>query len=255
MDHAKTAMPSIQAVTESAWQKLAATRIYFGHQSVGYNILDGVGDLMRETTGLRLRIVEIANPSEITGPMLAHSKLGRNTDPQSKVDAFAEMMAKGAGTGTDIAFVKFCYVDVNAQTDVARVFAAYKNSMVRIETAYPHVRFVHFTPPLTVPKTTLKTRIKAMMGKSDIWEYNDDIKRNEFNALLRRQYGSTGRLFDMAAVESTYPDGRPCTFRVAGRTYESLVPEYTTDGGHLNERGRRAVAAQLLVFLAGLTGK
>jgi lysophospholipase L1-like esterase len=59
----------------------------------------------------------------------------------------------------------------------------------------------------------------------------------------------------MAAVESTYPDGRPCTFRVAGRTYESLVPEYTTDGGHLNERGRRAVAAQLLVFLAGLTGK
>jgi lysophospholipase L1-like esterase len=32
----------------------------------------------------------------------------------------------------------------------------------------------------------------------------------------------------------------------------SLCPEYTEDGGHLNAVGRKTVAEQLLVFLAGL---
>ena len=38
-------------------------------------------------------------------------------------------------------------------------------------------------------------------------------------------------------------------FTVTGKTYYSLISEYTRDGGHLNERGRKIVAEQLLIFL------
>ena len=36
------------------------------------------------------------------------------------------------------------------------------------------------------------------------------------------------------------------------KIYYSMAPEYTTDGGHLNETGRKRVAEQLLIFLANL---
>ena len=59
-------------------------------------------------------------------------------------------------------------------------------------------------------------------------------------------------LFDLAMVESTYEDGSRYTFSANGHTYYALVPEYTKDGGHLNELGQKVAAEQLLIFLAGL---
>jgi hypothetical protein len=53
-------------------------------------------------------------------------------------------------------------------------------------------------------------------------------------------------------VESTYPDGRRETCAHKGKTCYSLVPEYTYDGGHLNETGRKKAAEQLLILLAKL---
>ena len=49
-----------------------------------------------------------------------------------------------------------------------------------------------------------------------------------------------------------YPDGTRCSFTKDGKTYYSMVPEYTTDGGHLNEIGRKKVAEQFLILLANL---
>jgi lysophospholipase L1-like esterase len=40
--------------------------------------------------------------------------------------------------------------------------------------------------------------------------------------------------------------------RQGGKVHYAMVPAYTTDGGHLNEVGRRIVARRLLVLLAGL---
>jgi len=60
--------------------------------------------------------------------------------------------------------------------------------------------------------------------------------RGEFNRLLRERYAEDP-IFDLAAVTSTYPDGRRETFTLDGKTYESLVPAYTDDGGHLNAVG------------------
>jgi hypothetical protein len=59
-------------------------------------------------------------------------------------------------------------------------------------------------------------------------------------------------IIDIAKIESTYPDGTRCSFSIDGKTYYSMAPEYTSDGGHLYEIGRKKVAEQLLIFLANL---
>ena len=81
-----------------------------------------------------------------------------------------------------------------------------------------------------------------MDGKTDLWEYNDNIKRNAYNALLRETYQGKEPVFDIAAIEATTQDGQPVSFSLKGQTYYSLNPAYTPDGGHLNEVGRTKVA-------------
>ena len=41
MPEKTTHSPSIKDIPDSAWKKLSKKRIYFGHQSVGFNIIDG----------------------------------------------------------------------------------------------------------------------------------------------------------------------------------------------------------------------
>ena len=73
--------------------------------------------------------------------------------------------------------------------------------------------------------------------------YNN-INRNQFNEILRKEYEGKAPIFDLAKIESTYPDGK---------TSYSMVPDYTYDGGHLNETGRKKAAEQLLVLLANIS--
>ena len=37
--------PNIKDVPASKWENLSQKKIYFGHQSVGFNIIDGIKDL------------------------------------------------------------------------------------------------------------------------------------------------------------------------------------------------------------------
>jgi hypothetical protein len=252
MPEKTTHSPSIKDIPGSAWKELSEKKVYFGHQSVGFNIIDGIKDVMRENPKIKLNIVETSDSSEFNTPLFAHSRVGKNTDPKSKIDAFASFVEKGIGGKADIAFFKFCYVDVTARTDIDKVFDDYKTIMSRLKESYPRTKFIHMAVPLTVTKTSFKTWIKVTIKKKDIWEYDDNIKRNRFNELLRKEYNGKEPVFDLAKVESTHPDGRMETFTKDGANYYSLVPNYTDDGGHLNEKGREIVAEQLLILLAGL---
>ena len=69
---------------------------------------------------------------------------------------------------------------------------------------------------------------------------------------MRKHYKDKEPIFDLAQIESHYPDGRPMTFSTQGETYYALVPEYASDGRHLNELGSRRVGEQLLIMLAEL---
>ena len=57
-------LPSIKDVPNSAWKKLSQKKIYFGHQSVGYNIIDGIKDIMKEYPQINLNIVETTDLSK-----------------------------------------------------------------------------------------------------------------------------------------------------------------------------------------------
>lgn len=255
MTEIKHSLPSIATVGESAWSVLAQKRIYFGHQSVGNNILEGIKDVMGERNNIKLNIVQISSATDIKSPMLGHSRIGKNVDPQSKIEEFATLMFAGIGGDTDIAFFKFCFVDITAKTDIEKLFKVYRDTMDNLRKQYPKTTIIHVTVPLTVSKTSLKTRLKKLFGKKEFWEYDDNVRRAEFNDHLRKEFQGKQPLFDLAQIESTQPDGSRSSFTKGGGTYESLVPEYTIDGGHLNQKGRRVIAEALLVFLANLDGK
>jgi hypothetical protein len=139
---------SIKDVPESTWTKLSQKKIFFGHQSVGFNIIDGLKDLMKENPQIKLNIVETSNPSDFDAPLFAHARVGKNTDPKSQIDAFANFIEEGIGNKADIAFFKFCYVDVMAGTDSQKVFDDYKKSMSNLTKKYPKTNFIHVTVPL-----------------------------------------------------------------------------------------------------------
>ncbi len=252
MKETKDVSGGLNNIPLSKWNHLAQKKIYFGHQSVGYNILDGINDLMQENKQITLNIVETSDNQVFSHGVLAHSKIGKNTDPLSKIDAFETLMDSGIGSLVDIAFYKFCYVDIDAQTDIKEVFHAYRESMQRLKQKYPNVTFIHVTVPLGTSVTTWKTLIKKIMGSDSIWEYDSNIRKNEYNDLMRKEYSGKEPIFDLAEVESTYPDGRRASFSKAGRKYYCLAPEYTSDDGHLNEIGRKRVAEHLLILLVGV---
>jgi len=158
-------------------------------------------------------------------------------------------MEKGIGNKADMAFFKFCYVDANAGTDVKKIFEEYKNRFFSLKKNYPETKFIHVTMPLTSVQTGPRAWIKKLIGKP-IRGMEDNIKRNHFNSFLKNEYLDKDPLFDLAKIESTFPDGRRSFFTRDSVTYYTLVQDYTHDGGHLHETGRKTTAEQLLIFLA-----
>ena len=214
--------------------------------------MDGIQDLEKENLQIRLSIVNTAKPMEIRQGTLAHDGIGMNFDPLSKIQAFTKLMDTGLGNSVDLAFFKFCFVDFGPNTDVDKVFADYKKTLAGVQERYSKTRLIHMTVPLMEKQTGPKSWIKKLIGKP-LSGYEDNIRINRFNDLLRAEYGKQGALFDLAGLESTHRDGGRSTFVKDGKTYYSLASEYTNDGGHLNEKGRKVVAEQLLILLATLS--
>jgi hypothetical protein len=248
--------PSIKDVPASSWERLSQMKIFFGHQSVGYNIIDGIKDLMKENPQIRLNIVETDSPSEFNASLFAHYKVGKNTDPNSKIKAFESWIVKGIGEKADIAFFKLCYVDLNTKTNIQDLFKNYKTTMSNLKGSYPETTFIHVTVPLTSEAIGIKRWLKKIkdLVKTIIGTtiYNNS-NRSEFNEMLRKEYEGKASIFDLAKIESTYSDGRRIAIQKRGKTFYALVPEYTYDGGHLNETGRKKVAEQLLILLANIS--
>ena len=229
---------------------LATRKIFFGHQSVGNNIVDGMRDLASTDSRLTLKIVKSGNPESIPGPAFIEFEIGANTNPQSKNDAFDRVLARGMGAQGGIAMFKYCYVDIDGSTDVRQMFERYREEIASLKARYPSLQIVHITVPLTTVETAPKAWIKSALGRATSQDMN--VRRNQFNQLLKQTYAHLDPIFDLAEVESTHADGSRSYFIRNGQTTYTLAAEYTTDGGHLNELGRRAAAAALLQTLAKL---
>jgi hypothetical protein len=231
--------------------KLASKRIYFGHMSVGNNIIQGVQEIFQSHPHLLLAVHETEDVESLGQGFFAHSRIGDNMQPLKKVHNFAEKMDAGLGNQAEIAFFKFCYIDIMADQDTDQVLATYQQTMSNLQHKYPKTTFVHVTVPLTVVQTGWKVPIKKLLGKAP-GGYLDNIKRNQFNQKLLSTYAGKEPVFDLARVEATRPDGSVATFEWEGNTYLGMSENYASDGRHLNEQGRRYVAEQLLVFLANI---
>jgi hypothetical protein len=216
-----------------------SVRIFFGHQSVGRNILTGIAEFAPE-----LSVVTTTDPGTIEGPALIEASIGRNGDPRSKDHAFLEAVSKLGSE--DIATYKYCYADMLAETDPDSLFAHYRNTLDAA--ARSGVRTVAITMPLTTVAPTWKRWIKRALGKTTDLELN--ARRQHFNELLRKA-NMDRPLIDLARLESTLEDGSSRSASFDDRPVEILASEYTDDGAHLNTRGRRHVAPLFLRALSG----
>jgi len=238
-----------------ACARLSDRTIFFGHQSVGNNILDGIRDLRDSHGFLNLHINESKTAGQVNSAMLVHAPVGRNREPLSKIAEFREIMENGLGEKVDIAFLKFCYVDITRDTDPNTVLDAYCNAIEALKTRFPDVRFMYITVPLCAPPRTakgiLKMNVKRVFGRSTVLD--DNLVRARYNALLRERFSGKEPLFDLAGYEALGPDGLRHFGLWKGQQIPILVELYTNDGGHLNEMGRQHIAEQLLIELLELS--
>jgi hypothetical protein len=228
---------------------LSQARIYFGHHSVGDNMLSGLRQLAEQEGSPDIRILEFESGIRLPESFLAHSRVGANGDAPSKLEDFARVLRNQALAGIDLALMKFCYADFEPSTDVIGLHELYRAQLSELEDLFPAVRFLHATVPLKVYSRSPKNRVKRLL-RSPVWEDDSNARRHEFNELLRGGL-QEDRIVDIARVESTRTDGSQVTFSNRGRRYPAMRPDLSPDGGHLNERGERLLGAEMISKLAG----
>jgi hypothetical protein len=192
-------------------------------------------------------MIQPVQPETLPQKFLADLPIGRNTMPQTKLDDFKGKISSIFSGNLDIALMKFCYVDIMSETNITSLFKTYQATYDSLKSSYPHIQFVHVTVPLSVKPHGTKQFIKTLIGRKTVDVEN--IHRNMFNEILKRTYRDDP-IFDLAEAESTYPDGTRESFEHEGKLYYALIGDYTDDGGHLNETGRKTAAEQLIDVLA-----
>lgn len=223
-------------LTAQGLTAVKSKRILFGHQSVGGNMVEGIPALYASYSVSPPTMISDSNLSQInsaSGGFFAEFYVGENYDPLGKIADFNTTVRQYASK-LDIAFMKFCFVDITASVNATQIFNSYQSTMNALVQDFPAIKFVYVTAVL------------------DEYTVNDAVVREQLNSLIRQAYGSTGRLFDLAAVESTRPDGSRVSGTSGGNTYYQLYDGYSSDGGHLNATGKQVVDKALFTLLASL---
>ncbi|MES9972213.1 MAG: hypothetical protein ABW092_19440, partial [Candidatus Thiodiazotropha sp.] len=207
-----------------------------------------IQDLIGDDREVELKITaQSAEIDEASGCLL-HKTVGKNMEPLSKCEDFARLIDQELAGKIDYALFKFCYIDVNRDSDVEQLFRDYQGTMDGLITRHPEITFIHTTMPLRHTPGGPSVWLRELLGRPNNSKL-DNLKRNQFNQLLRTRY-SHSPCVDIAASESTYADGKRERFKMNGQTCYSLIGEYTDDGGHLNEHGRAWVGAAFVRELA-----
>lgn len=227
-----------RTVANAVVQAALGKRVFFGHQSIGAQVLKGVTEYARDA-GLPTPSYPDPESGSLptSGGYLAQSYVAENGEPLDKIAEFDRILRSGVANRVDVAVLKFCYADIRTGGhNPASVFEAYRRTMAALERDYPNVTFLYATEPIVTA------------GDSDA---PNNIPRAVFNQLVRAQYGSTGRLWDVAAIESSTLDGRLVTGTSQGTTFAALNPEFASpDGRHITGPGLKAVAGPLLELIA-----
>ncbi len=230
-------------------QVIGTKNIYFGHRSVGENIISGLKELISSNKVDNFNLNKVKDLNFNGNFYFADSHIGQNGNPVSKVDEFIKTVDKLSSNDLNIAIMKFCYADIISTTDIESVFDYYVNSIETLKEKHKDLRIIHFTVPLKSQKSLYKKIAGLIKGEKDN-TLADNSARNKFNKLLISRY-PLNEIFDLAQIESTYPDGKRNFENLNGNKIYFLVKDYTTDGGHLNGEGQKLVASGLINFLSG----
>jgi hypothetical protein len=235
--------------------RLREARVFFAHQSVGGNIIDGVAAIQSESTEPHLNVIDIGAVTGESGGFLAHARLGKNGDPKGKTDAFVTALEGGLGSQADIALQKYCFVDFDAHTDAKKIFTYYKQGVDRVRIKFPNLKIAHVTVPLMAVQAGPKAAIKKLLGRAPDY-YPENIVREQFNDLMRNEYTGREPIFDLAFLEASRPGQARAPLSFGGSTVYALLPEYAVaDGGHLNDAGKRRIATEFVAFLADVAAR
>ena len=233
------------APTLTEWARLKQLHIVFGHQSVGANLIAGVRALA-QAQQIDLPIADSVETDRDV--VIRQFPIGVNGNPAGKLDAFSQALQQGAGAYADVAEMKFCFVDFDSTTDSQKLADTYIQQTETLSAQYPHIAFIATTSPLTTIQTGPKAWLKRMLGGQPAG-YAENLRRYQFNQILRAHYGNSPALFDLAAFESLHARS---TFVIDNKTVEALAPALSSDGGHLNDSGQRLIAAAWIHHLASL---
>ena len=236
---------------------VARTRVFFGHFSVGMNVLNAVPGVYADHGVSAPPIERGGTQPGPNGGFIAHQFIGEDVKPLLKLEDFDRTMRGGMGRQVDVALMKFCSVDITTSTDVDALFARYRDTMGALERDFPNVTFIHVTVPLTTEPglvTELKTRLKTLLGRRDGRGQPANVTRERLNALIRGEYAGR-HLFDLAAIESTKPDGTRVSGRYDTQGYFALYDGYASDQIHLNAVGSKIAATAFLDAIAQASRK
>ncbi len=244
------AAPEVDVDLHTQLERIAKRRIFFGHQSVGENLLEGIRQLSK-MVAVPIRVVEVTTAREVKPATLGHAFVAENANPILKLHNFERAIGQEP-EGLDIAMVKFCFVDFTAETNVNALFDRYRATIDVLKKRNPGTIFVHITAPLTIVEGGFKARLKHLLGLAPLFGTLENMRRNEYNALLRQAYKGREPFFDLALIESTAPDGSTESVQWKDNIVTVMVPSYTDDGGHLNGVGKLRAAREFLSVLASI---
>ncbi|QBX54626.1 hypothetical protein EXE58_03505 [Nocardioides seonyuensis] len=234
--------------TDADLERVAASKVFFGHKSVGFNILDALPSVYESEGAAAPTVVESTEPP--SAPALVHTEIGENGDPLGKIANFDRIMREGMADAVDVAVLKLCYVDLRSgEVDVDEVFTAYRDTLAALSRDYPDTAFVAVTSPLTQERGP-RAKLNAAIGRADRYGPEHNALRERFNTLVRAEYTEPGALFDLAAVQSTDASGERVAYSRDGMTYYSMDDDYAKDPGHLNSSGGAVAASALVAVLA-----
>lgn len=228
----------------NALAEARSRRVFFAHQSVGADLLDGVRNLGPASPTL----VESLGVEPLAEGTWRHARLGRNGEPRTKLRQFRELLEAGLGAQVDVALFKLCYVDVDLRTDVAALHGEIAQTLEDLRRRFPRVHVVPMTVPLTAAQRGPRAWAKELLGRP-VGGALENARREELNRRLR---ADGGPLFDLARLESEDALGRRTTVALGAQPIPVLAAQNTRDGGHLTAEASARIARRLIDFIAAL---
>lgn len=251
VDGSPTPAATVDQLTEAQ-----GARVFFGHQSVGENILDAVPGVYAAHGLTAPPISQDSVPADADGGFIVHEYIGENEHPDLKIEDFDKTLRAGLADQVDVVAMKFCFLDINPDTDLDALFTKYRDTISALERDYPDLQVIHITVPLITDldtKQKAKQSVKNALGRTVRYGQQENVDRETYNNKLRAEYGDA--VFDLAAIESTRPDGSRDSSSYRGEPYYALDAGYAADFGHLNAEGSEVAANAFLAAVAAAHAK